>query len=1130
MTTPYIPLHVYSAYSLAEGAIPVKDLIKTCVERNIPAVAITDRHNLFGAKEFCTAAQKAGIQPIIGCTLRMLEHDASLVILVQNEIGYRNLCALLSKSFMSPEKEHITAVSLERLTRHSDGLFCLTGGAEGPIDKLLVNGNTLEAETYLSALKQSFGANLAVEIVRYGAPTLYENELIKLSDRLEIPLVASNPAWFLDAKQYEAHDALLCIAEGRYVSEQDRRKVSSHAWLKASQDIVDLFDDLPDAIENTSKIAKSCHYMLENVPAIFPAFDTKDGRSEEDELCAQAKDGLTERLKRVDADHQVYLDRLDFELNVINEMGFPGYFLIVSDFIRWAKDNKIPVGPGRGSGAGSVVAWALSITDLDPIRFDLLFERFLNPERVSLPDFDIDFCQERREEVIAYVQRKYGADRVAQIITFGKLQARAVIRDVGRVLQMSYGQVDRISKMIPNNPANPTTLQEALDGDPAFQEMRDNDETVDRLITVALQLEGLYRHASTHAAGVVIGPKPLQEIVPLYRDPKSDMPVTQFNMKVIEDAGLVKFDFLGLKTMTVIQRALDLLGNKFTTLDIPFDDTKTFEMLARGENTGVFQLESAGMRDLGKQMGLHNFEQISALVALFRPGPMENIPKYLACLHGTEEIDYMHDKLKPVTENTYGVMIYQEQVMQAAQVLAGYSLGEADLLRRAMGKKIKEEMDKEREKFVKGAASFSNVPTERANYIFDQIAKFAGYGFNKAHSACYALIAYWTAYLKANHPVEFMCASMILDQGNTDKLSIFYNECKRMGIDVLPPDVNASQVQFSIEGDAIRYGLCALKGAGTVAMGELVNERTENGVFVDLNGFLERLPSKAINKKQLEALICSGALDSLHDDRASLFAGKDVLLSHANMAAERRDSGQQDLFGGEGTALKTNIVDLLPKGDWDHLELLQYEFGVVGFYLSAHPLEGQMDVIESIGASTWLDLQEYMEDAEKAQVFTMAAVVMKRQERVSQRTGNKFAFLALSDTTGSYEVMIFSDTLEEYRPILEEGNMIIMTAEAEVKDGNLRMLGRMFQSMDDASKIEVGTYNISLNPMTQKSDLKIIENIIVNGGKMGKADIIMNVSNHKYKAQVRLPKKWHLPPATMKALKRANSVEKIKAV
>ncbi len=1130
MSAQFIPLHVYSAYSLAEGAIPVKDLIKTCVARNIPAVAITDRHNLFGAMEFCSAASKAGVQPIIGCTVKLLDHDASLVVLVQNEIGYRNLCALLSKSFMTPEQEHQVAVSLDRLTRHSEGLFCLTGGAEGPIDKLLTNGNMLEAETFLFALKQSFGTNLATEVVRYGHPSAYEADLIKLSDRLKVPLVASNPAWFLDANQHVAHDALLCIAEGRYVSEQDRRKVSSHAWLKASDDIIDLFDDLPDAIENTVNIAKTCHYHLKITPAMFPAFETKEGRSEDEELRVQATTGLEKRLKRVEGDHQVYLDRLEFELNVILEMGFPGYFLIVSDFIRWAKDNKIPVGPGRGSGAGSVVAWALAITDLDPIRFDLLFERFLNPERVSLPDFDIDFCQERREEVIAYVQRKYGADRVAQIITFGKLQARAVIRDVGRVLQMSYGQVDRISKMIPNNPAHPTTLQEALDGDPQFQEMRDNDDTVDRLITVALQLEGLYRHASTHAAGVVIGPKPLQEILPLYRDPKSEMPVTQFNMKVIEDAGLVKFDFLGLKTMTVIQRTLDLLGNEFETLDIPLDDTKTFEMLARGENTGVFQLESAGMRDLGKQMGLHNFEQISALVALFRPGPMENIPKYLACLHGTEEHDYMHEKLEPVTKETYGVMIYQEQVMQAAQVLAGYSLGEADLLRRAMGKKIKKEMDNERVKFVKGAATFSNVPKERANFIFDQIAKFAGYGFNKAHSACYALIAYWTAYLKANHPVQFMCASMILDQGNTDKLSIFYNECKRMGIEVLPPDVNASDVQFSIDGEAIRYGLCALKGAGAVAMGELVDERKENGVFVDLNGFLERLPPKAINKKQLEALISSGALDNLHDDRASLFESKDVLLSHASMAAEAKESGQQDLFGGEGTALKTNIIDLLKKGDWDHLEILQHEFAVVGFYLSAHPLEGQTDIIDSIGASNWLDLQEAMDGAEKAQIFTMAAVVMKRQERISQKTGQKFAFVALSDTTGSYEVMIFSDTLEEYRPILEEGNMIIMTAEADVRDGNLRLLGRMFKSMDEASKIEMSAYNITLNPMAQRNDITMIQNIIVNGGKNGKADVILNVSNHQYNAQIRLPKKWHFPPATMKALKRANGIEKVRSV
>lgn len=1130
MAVSYIPLHQYSAYSLAEGAIPVKDLIKRCKEYKIPAAAVTDRNNMFGAMEFCMEAADYGLQPIVGCTVTLQEYDASLVLLAQTDAGYRNLCAMLTDGYMDPQSEKRFAVSLPELAAHSDGLFCLTGGPEGPIDRMLDIGQKEQAEQLLTDLASIFAGHLGIEIVRYNGASRYEASLIELADDLNLPLVATNPAYFLDPQQHEAHDALLCIAQGRYISEQDRRRVSGQAWLKNQADMQSLFADLPEALENTVRIAKSCHFMLRVSKPIFPAFPTQGGRSEEDELRALAREGLEARMARTKFEHQPYWERLEFELETIIKMGFPGYFLIVSDFIRWAKRNHIPVGPGRGSGAGSVVAWALEITDLDPLEFDLLFERFLNPERVSLPDFDIDFCQERRDEVIAYVQQRYGRDRVAQIITFGKLQARAVLRDVGRVLQMSYGQVDRISKMIPNNPANPVTLQQALDADPALQQIRQSEEAVDRLITIALQLEGLYRHASTHAAGVVIGPQPLQEILPLYRDPKSDMPVTQFNMKVIEQAGLIKFDFLGLKTMTVVQRTLDLLDNGLTTLDIPLDDPKTFEMLAKGETTGVFQLESAGMRDLGKQMKLNNFEQISALVALFRPGPMENIPKYLACLNGTEEQDFMHEKLKPVTENTYGVMIYQEQVMQAAQVLAGYSLGQADLLRRAMGKKKPEEMAIERSKFVKGAGVFSDVPEKRANEIFDQIDKFAGYGFNKAHSACYALIAYWTAYLKANHPVHFLCASMILDQGNTDKLHIFRTEAERMGIDVLLPDVNHSMVDFSIEGNAIRYGLSALKGAGAGAMGELVRVRDEGGKFADLNDFLERLPPKAINKKQLESLIAAGALDGLYSDRAQLFEGVEALLSHAAMAAEAAETGQGDLFGGADTPLKQDVRKHLPKAEWDHLEKLQHEFAAVGFYLSAHPLDKQTDTLERIGTLTYQEVLDCMENLSGAQIFTMAGVVMRKSEKVSQKTGNKFAFLNLSDTSGMFECMIFSDLLASSRHLLEPGALVIMTIEVDKKDDQIRLAGRTVRTLEEAERQDVREYVLTLQPFVQKPDLTALANIINNGGQTGTGEILIHVNAGEHKAVIRLAKRWWLPPTTLRALQKNTCISSVKTV
>ena len=853
----YIHLRVHSAYSLLEGALPVKLLAKLAAKDAQPALAVTDRNNLFGALEIAETLAGAGIQPITGCTLALGASETaedsgpktngngaaspitgSIALLAKDAEGYRNLLSLSSTAFLDHSETGHPHITWAELARHNAGLIALTGGPDGPIDRLLRDDNTDAARAQLTSLKGIYGNRLYVEIQRHGTAEerRVEPELLKLAYELEIPLVATNQCYFPSRDDFDAHDALICIAEGRYVSEDDRRKLTPEHYFKSRKEMMALFADLPEALENTVEIARRCAFRPRTHPPILPQFATAKSddpetilKAETEELRVQAREGLAERLRVVGAaegyTEDQYKERLEFELDIIARMKYPGYFLIVSDFIKWTKGQGIPVGPGRGSGAGSVVAWSLSITDLDPLRFGLLFERFLNPERVSMPDFDIDFCQERRDEVIRYVQDKYGAGRVAQIITFGKLQARAVLRDVGRVLQMPYGQVDRLCKMVPNNPANPVTLEEAIDGEPRLQDERDNDPVVANLLENSLKLEGLYRHASTHAAGVVIGDRPLIELVPLYRDPRAPLPATQFNMKWVEPAGLVKFDFLGLKTLTVIQRALALIKQRGIELDfatLELDDKKTYELMSRGDTVGVFQLESTGMRDSLRKLKPDRFGDIIAMVSLYRPGPMDNIPNYINRKYGLEKPDYLHPLIEDTLKETYGVIIYQEQVMQIAQQLSGYSLGEADLLRRAMGKKIKAEMDKQKVRFVEGALK-NGVDKGRADYIFELVAKFAGYGFNKSHAAAYALLAYQTAYLKANYPVEFLAASMTYDMGNTDKLYLFAQEARRNKIDVLPPSVNASGVDFLPEDGAIRYCLSALKNFGRGAAEQIVS-------------------------------------------------------------------------------------------------------------------------------------------------------------------------------------------------------------------------------------------------------------------------------------------------------------------
>jgi DNA polymerase-3 subunit alpha len=1080
----YIHLRVHSAYSLLEGALPIKLLAKLAAKDAQPALAITDRNNLFGALEAAETFVGVGVQPITGVTIALAALESggdnagmragngnasapttcgSIALLAKDEEGYRHLLRLTSAAFLDHSETGSPHVTWDELAASNAGLIALTGGPDGPIDRLLREGNAKAARAQLKALKKLFGNRLYVEIQRHGLPEekRVEAEFVKMAYKQEIALVATNQCYFPAREDFEAHDALICIAEGRYISEDDRRKLTAEHYFKSRAEMMALFADLPEALASTIEIARRCAFRPRTHAPILPQFTrtTAEGKdavdeAETSELKRQAREGLEERLRAVGMaegyTEQDYRDRLEFELDVIAKMKYSGYFLIVSDFIKWAKAHGIPVGPGRGSGAGSVAAWSLSITDLDPLRFGLLFERFLNPERVSMPDFDIDFCQDRRDEVIRYVQEKYGAGRVAQIITFGKLQARAVLRDVGRVLQMPYGQVDRLCKLVPNNPTNPVTLEEAIEGEPQLQEARDGDPVVKRLLEIAQKLEGLYRHASTHAAGVVIGDRPLIDLVPLYRDPRSTLPVTQFNMKWVEPAGLVKFDFLGLKTLTVLQRALALIRQRGIDIDLAtlgLDDRKSYELLSRGDTIGVFQLESTGMRESLRRLKPDRFEDIIAMVSLYRPGPMDNIPNYINRKYGLEEVDYLHPLIEGVLKETYGVIIYQEQVMQIAQRLSGYSLGEADLLRRAMGKKIKAEMDKQKARFVDGALK-NGVDKGRADYIFELVAKFAGYGFNKSHAAAYALLAYHTAYLKANYPVEFLAATMTYDMANTDKLYMFVQEARRNKIAVLPPSVNASGVDFLPEDGAIRYCLAGLKNFGRGAAEHIVAGRESAGAYRSLTDFAERLNAKVLNKRSLETLAAAGVFDGLDPNRARIYANCDQILSFAGRLADERATGQSSLFGGAALATAAPALSLREVPAWNLMETLSHELDAVGFYLSGHPLDDYSDALGKLGVLRWSELEAKLQSQPRAEA-RIAATVTYKQERRS-KSGNRFAFGGFSDPTGQFEAVIFSDTLALAGDALEPGKAVLVEVEAEVDGENVKTRVKAVQDLDAA--------------------------------------------------------------------------------
>ena len=1134
----FIHLRVHSAYSLAEGAIRVDEAVALARHHRMPALAITDTGNMFGALEFSIAGASAGVQPIAGCALALERPEGAppgalqipppdrIALFGQNDVGYANLMALTSAGYLDTDPGQTAQVSWQVLAEHADGLLALTGGLAGPVGRLLAQGQGAHAKDALSRLAAMFPGRLYVEIQRHGleAEARIELGLLDLAYAHDLPLVATNDVYFASVEMFEAHDALLCIADGAYVSEANRRRVTPEHRFKPPEEMLELFADLPEAAANTVVIAQRCAYRPPIRDPILPSYAISSSRSERDELRALTEQGLLAHLgNKSRADQAPYLARMNHELTVITDMGFAGYFLIVADFIAFARQQGIPVGPGRGSGAGSIVAWGLGITDLDPLDFGLLFERFLNPHRVSMPDFDIDFCQERRDEVIRYVQDRYGADRVAQIITFGSLQARAVLRDVGRVLEMPYGHVDRICKMVPNNPANPVSLAAAIEQEDGLRQERDTHPTVAKMLDIGGKLEGLYRHASTHAAGVVISDRPLTELVPLYRDPRSEMPVTQFSMKFVEKAGLVKFDFLGLKTLTVIDKALKLLAARDLTVDlgaVPLDDDKTFAMLGRAETVGVFQLESAGMRDLTRDVVPSGIEDLMAIVALFRPGPMENIPKYVAAKHGREAPEQLHPLIDPVVADTYGVIIYQEQVMQIAQVFAGFDMAEADLLRRAMGKKIQAEMDAQRQRFLEGARA-KGVSAERANHVFDLVDKFAGYGFNKAHSAGYALIAYHTAYLKAHYPVEFLAASMTVDSGNTDKLAVFKLEAKRLGIPVLPPDINTSGVAFTVDAElgAIRYALGAVKNVGSQAMAGVVAERDSNGPFKDLADFAGRIDPRAANRRQLENLAAAGTFDGLEPNRAKAFASVQPIGGFAAAAAREREAGQSSLFGGDSGTTGRELVVPATK-PWSRVEILNNERDSVGFFLSAHPLEVYDQALAAAGVIASNQLQEHA-----GSVVTLAGIVERKIERRSAR-GNRYAHIGLSDPSDGFEVTVFSELLESAGDLLEPGSSVIVTVDARMEEESLRVTAQSIRPVDEIAARAFTKLRIFLDGT---EGLESLGRALgpANGGQV-EVSVVVAAGANGGEIEIALPGRYSIVPEVEEALGQTPGVQALR--
>jgi DNA polymerase III subunit alpha len=1032
---------IHTQYSICEGAIKIDELSLYSKNNKIKSFGICDSYNLCGALEFAEKISKSGTQPIIGTQINFLVDNiiGKLPLFAATSEGYKNLTKLSSKSYLDSDSLKDPHCEIEILDLINKDLIILTGSQYDLFGKLFFLNKIREIEKTIIKLKSIFKDRIYFEIQRHKEPNekKFENYLINLSKKLEIPLIASQEVFYINKDMFEAHDALICIGEKSYMSDPSRKKYSNQHFLKSTQDLKALYADIPEALENNYNFPIRFSYKPKKSSPILPSIKTKKNMNVEKELLAQAVSGLKNRLKNfilkdINIDNKNtfiknYEERLSHELNIINSMNYSGYFLIVSDYIRWSKKNNIPVGPGRGSGAGSLVAYCLDITDLDPIKFDLIFERFLNPDRISMPDFDIDFCEEKRDLVFEYLKSKY-KNGVAHIITFGKLKARMAIRDVGRVIGLPYGHVDKISKMIPFDPSRPLTLQESINREPRFKNEIKDSKKVEKLIELSLKLEGLNRNMATHAAGVVIAGESLSEQFPLYKDHSSNLslPSTQFDMYSSEDAGLVKFDLLGLTTLTIIDKTLKILKAKNIDLDISkidLKDSKVFKMLSTGETTGLFQLESTGVRDSIRQMKPDKFDDIIALVALYRPGPMSNIPTYNDCKNGLKEPDYIHETLKEILKPTYGIIIYQEQVMQIAQTLAGFTAGEADILRRAMGKKKRAELEKQKERFIKGALN-KGIKKDVANYVFTKIEPFAEYGFNKSHAAAYALIAYQTAFLKTYFKEDFIAAAMSTSLTNTGKLREYVEELKRLNVEVVRPDINKCFADFKSSQNKIFYGLGAIKSVGFEAISNIIKEREANGFYKSLSDFMCRVDPKNVNKLQLEGLVKAGAFDNLEPNRKKIFNSIPKIIQTIKNNYEEKISKQSNLFSQEDNISEVKF-EYNTHDAWNKKELLAEEFSSLGFYISDHPLNEYKQLFSQLNIKPYKDF--ILDNSNDGLV---AGTIMSIQEKKSSK-GTPFAIIKLSDNTSEYELFLFSDLLTANREHLKEANSFVLTLQKD---------------------------------------------------------------------------------------------------
>ena len=1081
-------LKIHTQYSICEGAIKIEDLKDYCKKNKIPCLGLSDTSNLCGALEFAENISKIGTQPIIGTQINFKFEDTIglLPLIALNEIGYKRIIDLSSRSYLKNETLSTPHVNIKELFSDNDGVIILSGTIHGLFGKLFEKGRFDEISQLYKKLSNNFNDRFYLEIQRHGDQNEISFEKFNLdkSSEFKIPIIATNEVYYLNPDMYEAHDALTCIGSKTYVNEKNRVKYSDQHYLKSNEEMSNLFSDLPEALENNFNLPFRCSFRPQFSKPVLPNISSeKDGKADEI-LKKNSLEGLKDKFLKVfkiqdknldkNVNYLKYKDRLNHELNIIIEMKYPSYFLIVSDYIKWAKKNDIPVGPGRGSGAGSLVAWCLSITDVDPIKFNLIFERFLNPDRISMPDFDIDFCEEKRDLVFKYLTTRY-KDSVAHIITFGKLKARMVIRDVGRVLGLPYGFVDSISKMIPFDPSRPQSLTECVNNEPRLQKLINQDPRVKKLFDLSLKLEGLNRNVATHAAGVVIADKKLTETVPLYKDSSTDLllPSTQFDMYSAENAGLIKFDFLGLKTLTVINRTQKLINKKiknFKIENIDFEDQDVFKLLSSGNTVGLFQIESAGMREALMQMKPNHIEDIIALVALYRPGPMSNIKVYNDCKHGRQTPDYLHPLLEEILKPTYGVIIYQEQVMQIAQNLSGYTAGEADILRRAMGKKKRAELEKQKQGFINGAVK-KGISKEVAASIFLKIEPFAEYGFNKSHAAAYAIISYQTAFLKTYYPKEFFAASMTMDLSNQNKLSEFHEELKRININIIRPDINRCFADFQFDESNFYYALGGIKSVGYEAISNIVKERTKNGNFKSIIDFLNRINPKDINKLQLEGLVKAGAFDSINNNRQSLFNSIPNFILKTKNIYENKATNQIDLFGfdeNEDNELILNIKD------WKFEERLSREFEAVGFFISDHPLNQFKEIFNDYKIIDYVKFNSTDEIKEA----NVAATLLKIQERKTMK-GNTYGLIKFTDLTSVFELFVFSDILELNREILKEGSSFIITLNKNISNDENRFKRvnvRKVAPLKDLLNKPISKIVFSINNPNQINDIsKLIE-------------------------------------------------------